>query len=94
MARDIGNLVTVIIVGRIGHIYRPLERILQTPCDIKLGQWVDCEHSADINAFDIDKPEIQHRPSELLSFRVRYDFVFDLVVIYVCRHLHSRDQPS
>ena len=80
--RNIRDLVPVICVCGIRDIYRLLVSVLESGRGLHLAESPG-RVQGDVNPLDVHLSEIEHRPTELLTFRVGYDLVRDVVVVGV-----------
>ena len=89
---DVGNLVTVVGVGRVGDVDGLLIGVLELGRHLQLAEREQgVQHG--VHALDLHFAQIEHRPAELLSLGIGDDFICDFVVVGVDRnveHPHER----
>ncbi len=86
MPRDVRNLVTVVGIRRVSDINRVLPGVPQTDNGSQFSERQTGVESR-VQAGDPHLAQIEHRPAELLAFRIGYDLVGDPVAVAVDRDL-------
>ena len=85
--RDVRNLIPIVTIGGRGDIDGFLPSILGREMGLaRGGQW-GVALQLEVNAIDIDLPQIEHCPAELLTLGVSYNLVLHMIVIDVCTEL-------
>ena len=82
MLRDIRNLVLVVGVVLVGHIDGTLVGVLQTQARLHLAD-LHLAVGLEVNARDMHLAKVEHRPAELLSFRIGDNLVADNIIVAV-----------
>ena len=83
MPGDIGNLMTIIGVGAVGHIASILIGILGTYGSNHIATYGAAGLTLHIDALDVHLSQVEHRPSELLPFGIGHNLIVHRIVVDV-----------
>ena len=84
---------TIIIIGRIGHINSRLICVLKFGCKVNAIRQTECSTELCIDALDMHTTEVEHCPTELLSFRVCHNLVLDIIIIDISTY-SEKSKPT
>ena len=86
MPGDVGNLVAVVGVGRVGDVDGLLIGVLELGRHLQFAEREQgVQHG--VHALDLHFAQIEHRPAELLPLGVGDDLVRDFVVVGIDRNV-------
>ena len=94
MMRDVWNLVAVVAVGGVGHVDGLLEGVLPAEGQLKCANRAERGGGRYVDALDAYAADVEHRPAELLSFGVGYNFVGDEIQVCVGAETETAKQST